>query len=317
MIARAPGKIVLSGAYAVLEGAPALVAAVDRYVIADPRREAALLTPEVREALHHRAATRAPWFDARALRDEVSDRKLGLGSSAAILVASLAALELLREPSLDDAALARRIFDAALCAHRIAQGGGSGVDVAASAFGGILRFQLPSDGGVIPITARVELPKPLVIGVWSSTSAASTAIMLAGVAALKRDRPGEYRTVLGELAGAAEATAEAATGPAYVAACRRQLGGLASLGRIARVPIVTPEVAELDRVAQMTGASILPSGAGGGDVVLIISTGPAHADLEASARRLGLTPLHLALGARGVHALTEPLAIEGENETSP
>ena len=35
VIARAPGKVVLSGAYAVLEGAPALVAAVDRYVVAD------------------------------------------------------------------------------------------------------------------------------------------------------------------------------------------------------------------------------------------------------------------------------------------
>ena len=34
MIARAPGKLVLSGAYAVLEGAPALVCAVDRYVVA-------------------------------------------------------------------------------------------------------------------------------------------------------------------------------------------------------------------------------------------------------------------------------------------
>jgi phosphomevalonate kinase len=317
MRACAPGKIVLSGAYAVLEGAPALVAAVDRYVIADPGREAAFVTPEVREALQHRGATRAPWFDARALRDETSDRKLGLGSSAAILVASLAALELLRESPLDDAALARRIFDAALSAHRIAQGGGSGVDVAASAFGGILRFQLPGDGGVIPITARVELPKPLVIGVWWSASAASTAIMLAGVAALKRERPGEYRTVLDELVGAATATAEAATGPAYVAACRRQLGALASLGRIAQVPIVTPEVSELDRVAQMTSASILPSGAGGGDVVLIISAGPPHADLEISARRLGLTPLHLTLGARGVHALAEPLAHEGENETSP
>ena len=35
MRARAPGKLVLSGAYAVLEGAPALVAAVDRYAVAD------------------------------------------------------------------------------------------------------------------------------------------------------------------------------------------------------------------------------------------------------------------------------------------
>jgi phosphomevalonate kinase len=316
-MARAPGKIVLSGAYAVLEGAPALVAAVDRYVVADPRREAEFVTPEVREALQHRGATRAPWFDARALRDEATDRKLGLGSSAAILVASLAALEVGSEPSLDDAALARRVFDAALCAHRIAQGGGSGIDVAASAFGGILRFQLPTDGTVLPVTSPFELPKPLVISVWSSTSAASTAMMLEGVAELKKTHPDDHRAALDELAGAAQAAVEAPTGAAYVAACRRQLAGLAALGRLAHVPIVTSEVAELDRAAQMLGAAILPSGAGGGDIVLMISEQSPHADLEASARRLGLVPLHLVLGVRGVHAVAGPQAFEGRDRTSP
>src|SRR5262245_30830565 len=73
MLAQAPGKIVLSGAYAVLEGAPALVAAVDRYVIADATRDADLVTPEVRAAI---GSGRAPWFDASALR--ARERKLGL-----------------------------------------------------------------------------------------------------------------------------------------------------------------------------------------------------------------------------------------------
>jgi phosphomevalonate kinase len=314
MMARAPGKVVLSGAYAVLEGAPALVAAVDRYVIADARREADFITPEVREALHSRGATRAPWFDARGLRDE-SDRKLGLGSSAAILVASLAALELGAEPMLDDAALARRVFDAALCAHRIAQGGGSGIDVAASAFGGILRFQLPSEGGVLPTTAQFELPKPLAIRVWASASSAATNVMLSGVAALRKARPDEYRAVIDELCVAAEAAVQARTATSYVAACRRQLNGLAELGRLGQVPIVTPEVAELDRAAHAAGAAVLPSGAGGGDVVLIVGEEPPDADLESSARRLGLVPLSLTLGARGVHALTETLTSDRRNQT--
>ena len=38
MKARAPGKLVMSGAYAVLEGAPALATAVDRYAVADTER---------------------------------------------------------------------------------------------------------------------------------------------------------------------------------------------------------------------------------------------------------------------------------------
>ncbi len=51
MKARAPGKIVLSGAYSVLEGAVALVAAVDRYAWADTERQPALVTAEVRQAM--------------------------------------------------------------------------------------------------------------------------------------------------------------------------------------------------------------------------------------------------------------------------
>lgn len=316
MKARAPGKVVLSGAYAVLEGAPALVAAVDRYVVADSRREAEFVTPEVREALQARGATRAPWFDASALRDEKSDRKLGLGSSAAILVSSLAALELSTEPSLDDAALARRVFDAALCAHRIAQGGGSGIDVAASAFGGVLRFQLPSGGTVIPVATPIALPHGVSVGVWSAASSAATSSMLAGVNALKEARPSAHRAVLDALGLAAESAVSAGTAAAYIAAIRRQLEGLTELGRLAEVPIVTSEVVELDRVAQTMESAVLPSGAGGGDIILLVSDGAPQVDLEESAKRLGLAPLGLALGARGVHALTEPSLQDRRNESS-
>ncbi|MET0409733.1 MAG: hypothetical protein ABW217_00485, partial [Polyangiaceae bacterium] len=65
MKARAPGKVVLSGAYSVLAGAPALVSAVDRYVIADSQRRPVRVTPAVAAAL---GAEQAPHVDATALR---------------------------------------------------------------------------------------------------------------------------------------------------------------------------------------------------------------------------------------------------------
>src|SRR5262245_51622652 len=135
MIARAPGKLVLSGAYSVLEGAPCIVAAVDRYAIADAARAADLVTDEVRAAVEAGELPRPVGFDASALRDRAPDgtsRKLGLGSSAAILAASLAAAR--GGAFADEAAMREAIFPLALAAHRRAQGGGSGVDVAASVF---------------------------------------------------------------------------------------------------------------------------------------------------------------------------------------
>ena len=62
--ARAPGKLVLSGAYAVLSGAPAIVTAVSRYVIADTSQLAELVTDEVAAALAPGQV--ASWVSARA-----------------------------------------------------------------------------------------------------------------------------------------------------------------------------------------------------------------------------------------------------------
>jgi phosphomevalonate kinase len=313
-IARAPGKLVLSGAYAVLEGAPAVVAAVDRYVIADARRAAVRVTAEVRKALDGRGGAEAPWFDAGALRDEARGQKLGLGSSAAILVASLAALELSNEPGASDTDLARRVMPEALRAHRAAQGGGSGADVAASALGGILRFQRKAPDGP-PRIDPMKLPEPLFFGVWSSPSSACTSDMLACVAALRRSRPADHRGVMDQLCRAALAAADAPNGARFVQACREQVEFLSRLGDLAGVPIVTSETRAFGRAAGDRGV-ILPSGAGGGDVVLYVGTEPPYEAIESEGRKLGFVPLPVSIGARGVHGAPRPWQDAERNEAS-
>jgi phosphomevalonate kinase len=318
MIARAPGKLVLSGAYAVLEGAPAIVAAVDRYVVADSARPAERLTPEVAEALAPRgprAETRAPWFDASALRDESQNRKIGLGSSAAILVASLAALELDAAPDLADAELAARVLPEALVAHRAAQRGGSGVDVAASAMGGVLRFERTSPGAP-PTVTPMTLPAPLFVGVWASGSSASTPDMLARVAALAQGRPADHARAMARLSDAARATAQARDGARFVDACREQVARLAELGDLAGAPIVTPEARAFGRAVSTNGV-VMPSGAGGGDLVLYLGTAAPYEGVAHAARSFGFVPLALSLGARGVHAAPRPWQVVERNTAVP
>lgn len=301
MIARAPGKIVLSGAYAVLEGAPAIVSAVDRYALADSARPAEFVTPEVRAAL---GARPAPWCDASPLRDGA--RKLGLGSSAAILVASLAALELDAHDALDDAALCRAVFEWAIQAHARAQGGGSGIDVAASAHGGTLVAQRL--GGALSVAGRT-LPEALFIEVWAAPGSASTAELVARVRELAARAPGEYRELIGAQASAAERAASAlgaGDARALVEALGAQHAALARLGDAAGAPIVLSEVRRLHRAAEHAGAVVLPSGAGGGDVELYVGLAPPAPELGAERAALGRRVLALRLGARGVHAA--PLA---------
>ena len=298
-LARAPGKLVLSGAYAVLTGAPALVAAVDRYVLADSGRPATFLTPEVQAALGQRTA---PWFDASELRE--GDKKLGLGSSAAILVASLAALELAGEPGLTDAALCERVYERAFVAHRAAQGGGSGVDVAASAHGGVLAARRSASGALE--LSRLALPDALHFDVWACSVAASTSAFLTRIAEFAARDPATHARCINAQADAAEsalAAAERGEAAGFVRAIARQVTTLTTLGESAGVSIVTAELGELALLAAAQGAAFLPAGAGGGDVAYWVGSSAPPPEFAARARELGLSRVSLALGARGVHAL--------------
>ncbi|MBN1606751.1 MAG: hypothetical protein JW940_08960 [Polyangiaceae bacterium] len=295
MKALAPGKLVLSGAYSVLDGAPAIVTAVDRYAEADGARQAEWLTPEVRAAL----GDRGPWFRSDALR--AGGRKLGLGSSAAVLVASLAAVELERRGPLSDRALAQAVYERALSAHRRAQGGGSGVDVAASTFGGTLAFYRDADTTrVVPL----ELPGDLFIEVWVSGVSASTPELLSRVGGLRDRDPVLHAELIGAQARAAE-QALAAFGrrdvTALVRALARQLECLGRLGDASGAGIVTSGCRELCARAEQQDAAVIPSGAGGGDLLLFFGARPASAELVARALDTGHERLELGLGARGVH----------------
>jgi phosphomevalonate kinase len=297
VIARAPGKIVVSGAYAVLEGSPAIVAAVDRFVTADTSRPSDLTTPEVRAAIGDRTA---PWFDAGPLR--AGDKKLGLGSSAAILVASLAAIAADRGIVRDDA-LQRAVFEPALLAHRMAQGGGSGVDVAASTYGGAV--VAVARGGKLEVQPA-PIPDSLVVEVLFAGKPASTPELIGRVKALKASAPRDYEALLTRLdmaALAAKAAFEAGSVAGFVAALRAQLEGLTALGQRASAPIVIPEVARLADHAAREDAVVLPAGAGGGDVALYVARHPPSETMLEAITEARHERLDLKLGARGVHVV--------------
>jgi phosphomevalonate kinase len=297
MKARAPGKVVLSGAYAVLEGAPAVVSAVSRYVSCDSELQAERVTPEVRAAL---PAGPFPAFDASELRD--GEHKLGLGSSAAILVASLAAVR--GSQHSDNAALRDAIEGPALVAHRQAQGGGSGIDVAASLRGGtLIATRWAAD--VLELTP-VALPRALRVEAWASGVSASTPELLRAVGRFREDRPREYDELMAILKAAAErasAALSAGDAPGFISELSIQREVLSRLGSAANVPIVTPEVRQLAEWGRSRGAAVLPSGAGGGDIVLWVSLAPSPREFRALAATLQHRHVPLELHAPGVHTI--------------
>jgi phosphomevalonate kinase len=194
-------------------------------------------------------------------------------------------------------ALQAAIFPIALSAHREAQGGGSGVDVAASVFGGVLCAELDAGGALNVHTHR--LPRGVVVEVYASPVSALTRDLLARVRALREADPVRHRSCL-DAAGAGARSAVAAGTPAeLVRAVGLQTDALAALGEASGAPIVTAEVAVLRRAAEGLGATFAPSGAEGGDIAFFLGEEAAPSAFRALAAEMGLARIELAVGAEG------------------
>ncbi len=294
----APGKVMLFGAYSVLEGTHALVVAVDRYAVADTARLAPSPSREVRAAIGDDPAPELDLTDLYESRG--SDAKLGLGSSAAALVATLGARAALRGEDLAAPAVRGTIFTDARRAHAAAQGGGSGVDIAASTYGGALFYAMSAAD---PAIAPAELPPGLVVRVLWSGRSARTSDLVARVKALgERDRAAYHRAIgaIGDAVTASRAACAAGDLRALVAAGARNAGGLAELGRAADAPIVPPAFAELGEVAVREGGAFYPSGAGGGDVGVWLGGAEPSPSFCESARASGMAILELGVDRVGV-----------------
>jgi phosphomevalonate kinase len=295
MRAQAPGKVVISGAYAVLEGAPALVTAVDRYVIADTSVEATFEAPEARAAI---PSGPLPQVDVSSLW--CGDRKLGLGSSAAIVVASLAAVMLEQQPDLCTGELASRVWQPARSAHRAAQGGGSGVDVVTSALGGTRRCWL--DGETLHSEAHC-LPAGLEVQVFAARESASTRKMLALVRAWAERDPLHHRDTTDALCEASKNAVQASDIGAFVRAMADQRMHLTRMGNRSGAPIVPLLLRSIAEEALEDGVAVHPSGAGGGDIVLCMGDPEGCHRWGAILEGSGFLRLGIRIGALGVHQI--------------
>ncbi len=285
----------MSGAYVVLDGAPAVVTAVDRRATADASRRAEFIGPELRVVF----GDSPPHVDSSALR--VDGRKLGLGSSSAVLVAAIGARELALDHPLDEAARVR-IATEAYEAHRTAQGGGSGIDIVTATHGGTLLCEVRPGGP--PERLAVTLPEGLVLEVWSCPESASTSGLLGPVRELRRLDERRYLALTAPARRGADEVAQALLDRdvhALLAGLQRQTEALALLGEAASVPILPPYLLALAQ-RRAPGSVVMQSGAGGGDIALHLGHRPSDESWRREAAVFGLQKLELGVEAPGVQA---------------
>jgi phosphomevalonate kinase len=287
IVARAPGKLVALGEYAVLDGAPALVLAVDRYCDAaigpsgDDRCRLVTRMPNPHTHVFGVGAAAGVALVDLVSRDQAAPAwngvldsqaffsgavKLGLGSSAAALCAWTGAWEAYGRRS--GARQSGHTLETLIELHRRFQGGsGSGLDVAASLIGGAIDFRL-GDGSV-PHIGSVRLPNSVgFAGIFAGRSA-STPVLLARYRAFRADSPARAAQVQHSLQSIAEAGCAAAAeddADAFMQAITDYGLGLQDLGVAIGADIVTAEHRRIGALAKRYGVAYKVSGAGGGDL---------------------------------------------------
>jgi len=302
-IASAPGKLIVSGEYAVVDGAPAIVTAVDcraRVTLHDARSWSFTALPLGIEALAFEFDTgKLVWSDPQASQylgvvTKVLERlaaglqpksitidtrdffcsdnqKYGLGSSAAVAVALCGAL------GVDGADPAS--FATIKAIHADAQAGvGSGVDIAASLYGGTLEFTT-TDGAAAMTWPQELFVRAIFVGKSVQTAPMVSAVMhmVAGQTAAR-----QAFEALRQSAEQCAASWRSRDVQAILRATGHFAAALDTLGKATHVDIVSVAHRQAEKLVGLSGGVYKPSGAGGGDlgIALFDSLGAAR-DLEA------------------------------------
>ncbi len=322
--ASAPGKLILIGEYVVLEGAPSLVCAVDRfakvkifesregnYQVSSPsidiEKIAFSITPNglvlfdnsvdmvARKKLSFFKNTfefawqyckifnipNTPFnitIDTDAFYSKKLNTKFGFGSSAALTVALVKALFILAGKSLEMEKLRNKIFRLSLAAHKKAQGNlGSGIDIAASALGGVLQYR-------VGINNRAEQLLPDKIPVWEELpllvvftgSSESTRKMVSGVSQLKKEKPGIYKQLMSDLETSSVQGCESYKKrdiKSFLTAINNYNNLMSSLGEKSGMPIISQVHQNIAKIVNQNGGAYKPSGAGSGDIGVAFANG--------------------------------------------
>ncbi len=322
---KAPGKLYIAGEYAVVEsGFPAIIVALDQFVTATIsssdtvgsivskqyqensivwRRKGDAMVFDNRDNPFHYILSAISLTEAYAHElgrelgvyhlginselDSADGKKYGLGSSAAVTVATVKALCRFYHLPMDKP----KLFKLAAIAHLSVQGNGSLGDIAASVYGGWIAYhsfdrdwlhvqrKQTSLSELLDMNwpdLKIDLLTPpadlrLMIG-WTG-SPASTSHLVDKVALVKAKQRGEYQTFLQDskaclkrmIAGFQAGDLQAIQTEIR---CNRHL--LQTLGAFSHVTIETPILKKMIHLAEAAGAAAKTSGAGGGDCGIVL-----------------------------------------------
>ena len=240
-IIRAPGKIVLAGEYAILDGAPAVVLAINRGVQCTIEKGSGISVPNgdtrfVEHALPFAENHHLNFQDWNPIEDFAEHQKPGFGGSAA---ACTIATHIMGQPLEDTIGI-----------HNQVQGSGSGIDVKASILGGMFIWN-----PLLQETHVVASIHPVVI--WTGTSARTG------------PRVQQYLSYQNRnwfVQNSIRFTDLFLEDP--IRGTKALYNNLVMMSKEANLHYTTHAIREIVRLADQHGGAAKPSGAGGGDCMV-------------------------------------------------
>lgn len=311
-IIRIPGKVIILGEYAVLEGFPSVVGAVNRYVrmelVRSGKKGLHIFAQNLGKEVHiqwnkdsieirknepelelvvqaislmlieHRIDPRM--VEGKELRIDSGDfylgeKKLGFGSSAAVLT-GLSALFMLADEGNPPVEERERIFHTARDLHfRLQRESGSGIDIAASTFGDIIRYQIPEKAKTNTFWEKIR-GFGLCSGVVWTGHSTSTREMVEKVHRFRRESPVEYAEVMnkmGKIVARFLDFCDQENALGQMEQISLYYSTMEELGKMAGLEIISESHQKIREIVHQAGGVYKPSGAGGGDIGVFFADG--------------------------------------------
>jgi len=323
----APGKLFLTGEWAILEmRSPGIVAAVNKRVhakiteskeirvkihdfsidvsakfengkiiwnnVSDEQKEKLIFIKGAIETTmqylgRYKTFSIETWGDLSQIKIGKETKKVGFGSSAASVVAVVAALLAFHGQKINNREAKDIVYKLSAIAHYFAQGKvGSSFDVAASTYGGIFVYKrFDADWLVNQIKSKsvkavleenwpgfyleeLEIPDDFILLISWTKESASTPAMVKQMEEYKKQNQDEYSELINEVGDMAKKAIDAwkkDDREKLLRAIMKNEEVLRKLGKKSKVNIETEDLRKLSELAEQAGGAGKLSGAGGGD----------------------------------------------------
>lgn len=255
--------------------------------------------------------------------DDPSGIKYGLGSSAAVVTSVVTAI---LERFLPTPPSKLVIFKLASISHVVTQGNGSGADIAASTYGGMLKYVSFQADWLIKqyeqtetLTALIQadwtfltiepldIPRSITMQIGWTGKPASTGNLVNKVLTLKSLDPQAFQDFIDT---SAEAVKQFLQGikqddsSLIFDGVRKNRKTLKKVGQQSGAPIETELLSELCRIARKFSGAGKPSGAGGGDCgIAFIPADTPVKQLQEAWQNAGIKPLELQICFAGAETI--------------